>query len=176
MWDENNYTHFLQPHFTPINIMFTKDGIHTLVNVVITYPTWVNLLHWSCIVQGFVASKTAQAKKRIVMTNTPWSFPLLNNLGVWMFKQTSWCILTQLCQCHVEHQKVKLPSSFCFGYFSPLKKFNYIAKNANIFHLKSGSSGRFNYFLISTPSKHTPHHHGWPLTSNWLLRWRDFNI
>jgi hypothetical protein len=39
MWDENNYTHFLQPHSTPINIMFTKDGIHTLINIVITYPT-----------------------------------------------------------------------------------------------------------------------------------------
>jgi len=60
MWDENHYTHFLQPCSTPINIMFTEDGIHTLVNVVITNLTWVNLLHWSCKVQGFATFETTQ--------------------------------------------------------------------------------------------------------------------
>jgi hypothetical protein len=39
MWDENNYTHFLQPFSTLVNIMFTKDGIRTLINVVSINPT-----------------------------------------------------------------------------------------------------------------------------------------
>jgi hypothetical protein len=26
------------------------------------------------------------------------------------------------------------------------------------------------------PSKHIPNHHGWPITSCWLLRWKYFDI
>jgi hypothetical protein len=44
MWDENNYTHFLQPHSTSINIMFTKDGIRILADIVIANSTQADLL------------------------------------------------------------------------------------------------------------------------------------
>jgi hypothetical protein len=45
MWDENNYTHFVQPHSTRVNIMFTKYGIHTLADIVIANSTQVYFLH-----------------------------------------------------------------------------------------------------------------------------------
>ncbi len=48
-----------------INIVFTKDDICTLVDIVIAYPTWMDLLPQSCTIQGFVASNATQAKERI---------------------------------------------------------------------------------------------------------------
>jgi hypothetical protein len=44
--------------------VFTKNGIHTLVDVVIADPTQVGLHPQSCTTQGFVASNVVQAKKR----------------------------------------------------------------------------------------------------------------
>jgi hypothetical protein len=34
-----------------------------------------------------------------------------------------------------------------------------------------GNGNRHNHFPTFTLSKHTPHHHSWPITSGWLLRW-----
>jgi hypothetical protein len=48
--DENNYMRFFQSHFTfnsfhqQINILLIRDGIRTLADVVIAYPTQVDLL------------------------------------------------------------------------------------------------------------------------------------
>jgi hypothetical protein len=36
--------------------VLTKDGIFTLVDIVIANLAWANLLPWSCATQGFVAS------------------------------------------------------------------------------------------------------------------------
>jgi len=47
-----------------INIVFTKDDIRTLANVVIINPTWVNLFPWSYATQGFVALDVVQVKER----------------------------------------------------------------------------------------------------------------
>jgi hypothetical protein len=44
--------------------MFTKDGIRTLVNVVIVNPTRANWFPQSCTTQGFVTLDAAQAKER----------------------------------------------------------------------------------------------------------------
>jgi hypothetical protein len=44
-----------------IDIMLTKDGIHTLVNVVIVNSTKANLFCQYYITRGFVAFKVAQA-------------------------------------------------------------------------------------------------------------------
>jgi len=43
--------------------MFIKDGIRTLVNIVIVDPTWTHLLPWSCTTQIFIASDAAQTKE-----------------------------------------------------------------------------------------------------------------
>jgi len=48
-----------------------------------------------------------------------------------------------------------------------------IVKAANIFHLKSSTSRRLNYFSIFTPSKHTSHHHGQPIANRQFLTWRN---
>ncbi len=44
--------------------MLTKDGIHTLTNVVIADPTQVDLFPRSCATQGFSTLDVAQAKER----------------------------------------------------------------------------------------------------------------
>ncbi len=55
-----------------------------------------------------------------------WSIRPFNNWSIWMFTQTSWCVLTWLCQCHFELEMAKGLSSFCFGYFFSSKNFNHI--------------------------------------------------
>jgi hypothetical protein len=68
MWDENNYTCFLQPLSTPLINKLTlcsqKNGIHTLVDVFIANPTQMDLLCQSCATRRFVASKRPQAKEK----------------------------------------------------------------------------------------------------------------
>ncbi len=44
--------------------MLTKDGLHTLVDIVIVNPTCVDLFPQSCTTQGFATSNIAQAKER----------------------------------------------------------------------------------------------------------------
>jgi hypothetical protein len=53
----------------------------------------------------------------------------------------------------------KRPSSFYLGHFSLSKSFDHIRKDASFFHLKLGGCCSFNYFLTSTHSRHTSHHH-----------------
>jgi hypothetical protein len=99
-----------------------------------------------------------------------------SNWNIWMSTQIGRCVLTQMCQCYLELKKAKRPSLFCLGYFSWSKKFNYIAKDASILHLKSNNNNRPSYFPISTPWRHNPHSYSWFITSHWLLRWRIFYI
>ncbi len=54
-----------------INIVFTKNGIHTLVDVVIADSTQANLFPWSYATQRFVAFNVAQAKKKELSWPTP---------------------------------------------------------------------------------------------------------
>ncbi len=44
--------------------MLTKDGIHTLINVVIANPTQTDLFPQSCATQGFAIFDAAQTKER----------------------------------------------------------------------------------------------------------------
>jgi hypothetical protein len=46
------------------DILFTKDGIRTLVDIVIANPTWTYLLPQFYIIEGFVVSDVVQAKER----------------------------------------------------------------------------------------------------------------
>jgi len=47
-----------------VNIVLTKDGICTLINVVITNAIGVDLLHQSCATRRFVPFEIVQAKER----------------------------------------------------------------------------------------------------------------
>jgi hypothetical protein len=46
-----------------IDIVFTKDDICTLVDVIIANPTWADLFPWTCATQGFATFDATQAKK-----------------------------------------------------------------------------------------------------------------
>jgi len=87
------------------------------------------------------------------------SIPPLSNWGIWLLTQTCRCVFTQLCQCHLELEGDRRPSSFYLGPFSSSKNFNHITKDVNVFHLKLGDSYRLSYFPTSTPLRHTSHHH-----------------
>jgi hypothetical protein len=53
------------------DIVFTKNGIRTLIYIVITNPMHVDLLPQSCTIQRFATSNTTQNKKGVIRTNTP---------------------------------------------------------------------------------------------------------
>jgi len=46
------------------NIIFTKDGVRTLVNLITIKPTQVNILVRSYSTEGFIASKAIHTKER----------------------------------------------------------------------------------------------------------------
>jgi hypothetical protein len=70
---------------------------------------------------------SSQRKKLSQLTPHRLILPF-NNWNIWMFTQTSWFVLTWVCQCYLEPKSAKGPSPFCFGYFSLSKNFSYIAK------------------------------------------------
>jgi len=47
-----------------VNIVLTKDGIHTLFDIFIVDPMWVDLFPRSCAIQKFVAFDATQAKEK----------------------------------------------------------------------------------------------------------------
>jgi len=111
-------------------------------------------------------------KNELSWSSPHWSIRPFNNWSIWMFTKISRCVLTWLCQCHLELEMAKGLSSFCFGYFFSSKNFNHIAKIASIFHLKSSSSCKpISYFSTSTLLGHTSHHHGWPIVGDQFLTW-----
>jgi hypothetical protein len=60
--------------------VFTKDGIRTLIDVVIADPTQADLLCRSYTIQKFVAFEVIQAKERNYCDQTShWSIPPFNN-------------------------------------------------------------------------------------------------
>jgi hypothetical protein len=67
-WDKNNL-HVL-PFATSnsscrqVDIVFNKDVIHTLVDVLIVDPTQVDSFFKSCATQGFATFNATQAKER----------------------------------------------------------------------------------------------------------------
>jgi hypothetical protein len=102
-----------------------------------------------------------------------WSIIPFNNWGIWLFTQTCWCVFTRLCQCHLELEGPRKPSSFYLGHFSSSKFFNHITKDVSVLNFESNSSYRFSYFLTSTPLKHTSHHHGQLVASYWFFTWKN---
>jgi hypothetical protein len=50
--------------YCQVGIVFTKDGFHTLIDIVICDPMSSELFFCSCTIQGFPTSNVAQAKER----------------------------------------------------------------------------------------------------------------
>jgi hypothetical protein len=135
-----------------------------------------------------IECSSSQGKELLQLT-PHWSIRPLSNWGIWLLTQTCQCVFTRLCQCHLEFEGDKRPSSFCLGHFSSSKSFDHIIKDASTFHLKLGDSCKLNYFLTSTPLIHNSHHHiqpiascqfltckyGQPSTNSWLWTYIDFH-
>ncbi len=98
-----------------INIVFTKDDIRTLFDVVNVDPTQADLFPRSCTTQWFVVLNVAQAKER---SYCDWhSVDPFLPLAIEVFG-TCWCVFTQLSQCHLGLEGDKRPSSLYLGHFS----------------------------------------------------------
>jgi hypothetical protein len=137
--------------------VLTKDDICTLVDVVIYYPNLAQL------------KMQLKPRKGAITTDTPLINSSLSNWSILLFTQTYRCVFEWLCQCHLELEGDKRPSSFYLGHFSLSKSFDHIIKDANAFHFKLSDRRKLNYFLTFTPSRHTSHHHGRPIASCWFL-------
>jgi uncharacterized protein (DUF2237 family) len=70
----------------------------------------------------YIGHNSSQGKE--LSQPTPhWSIPPFSNQNIWLLTQTGWCVLTRLCQCHLELEGVRKPSSFYLGHFSSLNFF-----------------------------------------------------
>jgi hypothetical protein len=63
-WDENNYMRYFQRMFNSFLRRLNKDGIHTLVDIVIVDPMWLDLFPRSYETKGFVTFDVGQTKER----------------------------------------------------------------------------------------------------------------
>jgi hypothetical protein len=68
----------LQSSCRQINIVLLVDGVHTLANVVITYPIWIDLVSWAILSCVIVATVATQAKDGFYRDQFPMDifFPL----------------------------------------------------------------------------------------------------
>jgi hypothetical protein len=148
-----------------IDIVFTKNGICILVNIVIVYPTCVNILPWFCIIQGFVTSNAIQAKKKELPWPTSMNSFLLLTIEVFrcLHKQND-VFLHECANATWSFKRPKGPSPFYVGYFSSSRNFNYIIKDVSIFHLKLSSNSKLSYLWLP-PLHDTP-----PITTVDLLK------
>jgi hypothetical protein len=88
-----------------------KNGIRTLTNIIIVDPMQMDLLPWSCSTKGFDASNTIHDQHP-----TNQFLPLAIEVFGCPHKQGR-CVFTHLCQCHLELERAKGPSSFYLDYF-----------------------------------------------------------
>jgi hypothetical protein len=145
-----------------ISIMFTKDGIHTLIHVVIANPNICKFIFLIlnnskiCCLQW-----SSNQRKELLQTTPHWSIPPFNNWDI-----LDVCINKLMCSYAIvpmpfgvsKGQRALLFLSWLFFF---VKNFNYITKDANILNLKLSDNDRFNHFLTSTPSWHTSTHLLW---------------
>jgi hypothetical protein len=146
-----------------VDIMLTKDGIHTLVNVVIANPTWVDLLHQSYATKKFVTFEIIQVKEKSYHDWHPIDHFLI--LTIEMFgclnKQADVflhdCLNAMWNFKRLEGLYLSVWVTFCCQKISiTLQRM----LDASILHLKSSDSNSSHYFPSSTPSRHTSHHYG----------------
>jgi hypothetical protein len=117
--------------------VFTKDGIHTLVNVVIVNPTRADLLPRSCTTQGLVASDATQAKEKSYRNGHPIDqfVPLTIEVFGCLHKHVDMilhnCIDAIWSLKGPEGHHISTSIIFLRKFF-----FDHITKDANILHLK----------------------------------------
>ncbi len=151
-----------------VNIMLTKDGIGTLIDIVVIDPTQADLLLQSCATQGFTTSNAIQAKERSYRNRhlVDQFLPLVIEVfGCLQNMQMCFYTTVPMPFGAWRGQKVFifLPWSLFF-----VKKFWSHYKGCKHLHFKLGTSHGLSYFPTSTPSIHTSHHHGRPIASHWF--------
>jgi len=181
-WDANFHVGWKQLHAFPsttfnfsywqVEIVLTKNDIHTLAKVVIANWMWADLLPWFCATQGFVGFDVVQANERSYHNRHPTNqfLPLAIEVFGCLHKHGN--VFLHDCANAIWSLKGRRPSSFYLDQFSSLKSLNQITKDASVFHLKSGGSRRLSYFLTFALSRHTFHHHDWSITSHWFLTYK----
>ncbi len=157
---------FLQPHSTP----FINDSTLCLPNMAFTpqstlsLPTQLEHIYFPDLAQlkDLLLSMQLKPRKGVIAIDTPQINSSPQQLRYLVVYTTYQCVFTRLCQCHLELERDKMPSSFYLGHFSSSKSFDHITKDVRVFHLKSSNSRRLNYFLTSHPFKtHLPS--PWPI-------------
>ncbi len=98
--------------------------------------------------------------KELSQPTPHWLIPPLSHVKYLVaYTNMPMCFYTIVSMHNLELEKVKGPSSFYLGHFFLSKIFHHITEDANILLPKLGGKCKLNYFPISTPSKHTSHHH-----------------
>jgi hypothetical protein len=151
-----------------VDIVFNKDGICTLVDVVIANPTWTNLFPQSCAIQGFVAFDATQAKERSYCNWHPIDqfLPLAIDVFGCLHKDVD----IFLHDCANAIWSLKAKRAFIFLLWSPffINCFYHITKDASVFHLKSGG------IVGLATSQLPPLQNTSPITTTHLLQVVDF--
>jgi len=171
MWNGNNYMHFSSITFHSsswwVDIVFTKDEICTLVDVVITNPTRANLLHQSYATWGFTTFKVTQAKKRNYCDWHPSNqfFPLAIEVFGCLDKQVD-VFLHDCANAMWNFKGLKGPLIYVLVTF--------LCQKISITLQRMQTSSILSRVIAIgvTTSQHPPlqnafpHHHNWPLINN----------
>jgi len=183
VWDAGFHMGWKQLHALPsttfkfshwqVNIVFTKADICILIDIIIANPMWTNLFPQSCAIQELKIFNVAQAKERryrdqhLIDQFFPWAIEIFE----YLHKQADVFLHDRANAIW----SLKGPKGLIFlsWFFFGSKTFNHIIKDASTIHVKLGNSYRPSYFLTSTPSRHTSHHHGRPIASGGFLTWRN---
>jgi hypothetical protein len=169
MWNENNYKCTFLNHiqFLPLtnqHYVHQRWNLHLSYIVIHNQP---NTCKFSFLVlhSSRICYFWCKLKKGAITTNPIDQFLLLTIeiLGC-LHKYVNVYINTPM---PFKTSKGHRALPFYLGYICSLKNFNYVAKDASIFHLKSSNSGKPSYFSTSTPSWHTTHCHIQPIISGW---------
>ncbi len=146
--------------------MLTKDDIHTLANVVIPNLMQIDLFPNLAQPKDLLPPIDSN-KKKTYYNQHPIDqfFPLEIKIFECLHIQAN-VFLHNSANVVWNLKGLESLHIFCLDYFSSLKDFNHITKDASIFHLKLGGGRKPNYFPTSTPLQHTSHHHGRPIASD----------
>jgi hypothetical protein len=175
----------------PLHFFFNHIQLLWLMNQHCAYQRWHSHLSQHCHcwpnTSGFtslilqnsriccIRCNSSQGKELSQLT-PHCSIPPFSNWGIWFLTQTCQCVFTHMCQCQLEFERDRRPSSFYLRHFSSSKSFDHIIKDVSVFHLKLSDSHRFSNFLTFIPSRHTSHHHGRPIASCRFLTCKYYRL
>jgi hypothetical protein len=106
---------------------------------------------------------SSSQKNELLWVTLHWSIPPFSNWSIWMFTQISQCFFIMIVP-----MSFGASFSFSFCYFSIVKNFNHVAKDASILHFKSCDCDNLTTSQLP-PFQDTP-----PITTTNLLQAVDY--